>query len=128
MSDELDKREQAAKDLQSELNTTGLSRRGLLDRLKALGIGFGAASAVGVLGTKGAEAAPSMSISSTNAALNGIIQDSPGAEMQAGEGAETGEPQIEQAQFYYRRFVYRRFFYRRYSRFFYRRFRYYRRW
>lgn len=73
--DEGDKRRQA-NELQRELSQTRLSRRAFLDRLAALGIGFGAAS---VLGVKNADARSSVdspaSVQSTNPALNTIIEE-----------------------------------------------------
>ena len=37
-----------AQEIQRELNDKGLSRRAFLDRLKVLGVGFGAAAMLGV--------------------------------------------------------------------------------
>jgi len=39
---------QQAQEIQRELNDKGLSRRAFLDRLKVLGVGFGAAAMLGV--------------------------------------------------------------------------------
>jgi hypothetical protein len=73
--DEGNKKRQA-NDLQRELNQTGLSRRAFLDRLKTLGVGFGAVS---VLGVNNADALSSMdptaTVQSTNPALSTIIEE-----------------------------------------------------
>src|ERR1044072_3593412 len=42
MSDDRDKKHQEAKAIQEELNQKRLSRRGLLQRLRLMGVGFGA--------------------------------------------------------------------------------------
>jgi hypothetical protein len=80
-----------AQEIQRELNDKGLSRRAFLDRLKVLGVGFGAAA---MLGVRDADADirsdASVSLKSTNPALNNIIeegrQDLVGAE---GDGPKT---------------------------------------
>lgn len=130
MSNDFDSKQEELKKLQAELNTTGMSRRKFLDRLAAIGIGFGAAAALG----KSAEAREvpetSVSIGSTNPTVGGIVRD----------GQPEGETPDGLTRVAYRRF-YRRFyrrygrFYRRYARFyrryarFYRRYgRFYRRW
>ena len=75
MQDDQAKRQQA-QDLQSELANEGLSRRAFLDRIKLLGVGFGAAY---VLGMKDADAAVRsdtvVNLKSTNPALNDIIEE-----------------------------------------------------
>jgi hypothetical protein len=95
--DEGDKKRQA-NDLQRELNQTGLSRRAFLDRLKTLGVGFGAAS---VLGVNNADALSSMhstaTVQSTNPALSTIIevgrQDSEQfQDVAEGDGGTPGQP------------------------------------
>lgn len=102
--------------IQQELKTSGLSRRKFLDRLKALGIGFGA---VAVVGSEAAQAhtGDAVSLQSTNKAIGDIIDD--------GREQAAQDPNAKVAQYYYRR--YRRFYqrYRRYFRYrrhFYRRF------
>jgi hypothetical protein len=80
-----------AQEIQRELNDKGLSRRAFLDRLKVLGVGFGAAA---MLGVRDADADirsdASVSLKSTNPDLNNIIeegrQDLLGAE---GDGPKT---------------------------------------
>jgi hypothetical protein len=63
-------------DLTKELNDGRLSRRGLRERLAALGVGFGAAF---VLGLTGAQATPApeatVALTSTNPAINAIIDN-----------------------------------------------------
>ena len=118
MSNEFDSKQEELKKLQSELNSTGMSRRKFLDRLAVIGIGFGAAAALG----KSAEARempePSVSVGSTNPAIDGIVGD----EHAEGEGSDA-LTRVAYRRFYYRRFFrrfYRRYgrFYRRYSRFY----------
>lgn len=70
MSSDIDHREQLIRD---ELKPAKLSRRGFVDRIKALGLGFGAAV---MLGAEGAEArSPEISLKSTNPALDSIIDE-----------------------------------------------------
>jgi hypothetical protein len=81
MNDDRDKKCQDAKAIQEELNKKRLSRRGLLQRLKLLGVGFGAGY---LLSGKGAEAAVSSgeeseavaNLKSTNPVLNEVIDES----------------------------------------------------
>src|SRR5215470_5302315 len=65
-----------AQEIQRELNDKGLSRRAFLDRLKVLGVGFGAAA---MLGVRDADASvqsdASVSLESTNPTLNNIIEE-----------------------------------------------------
>ena len=67
---------QQAQEIQRELNDKRLSRRAFLDRLKVLGVGFGAAA---MLGVRDADADvhsdASLSLKSTNPALNDIIEE-----------------------------------------------------
>src|SRR5215831_15975269 len=88
-----------AQEIQRELNDKGLSRRAFLDRLKVLGVGFGAAA---MLGVRGADADvrsdASLSLKSTNPALNNIIEegrqdllgDGPNAQMAYSRGYSRG--------------------------------------
>ena len=105
--------------IQDELKSAGVSRRGFIDRIKSLGLGFGAAVALGVEAAE-ARTAPdaSVNLTSTNPVFDAIINE---AGKQEGQ-KEQGEKQIQEA--WYRRF-YRRF-YGRGFRGGYRRF--YRRW
>jgi hypothetical protein len=69
-------KERQAQEIQRELNEKGLSIRAFLDRLKVLGVGFGAAA---MLGVKDADADvqsdASVSLESTNPTLNNIIEE-----------------------------------------------------
>jgi hypothetical protein len=96
--------EKTQQEIQEQLKTAGVSRRGFIDRVKALGFGFGAAFALGVEGAD-AKTAPdaSLNLTSTNPALDKIINDGGPQEGQA----EPGEKKIQEA--WYRRF-YRRFY------------------
>ena len=107
--------------LQQDLKTKGLSRRNFLDRVKALGLGFGAAGTMGAAASAREATDKTVTLKSTNPAVDNIVTEGR-EELNRTPGA--GE---KVAQFFYRR--YRRFFiYRRYRRFFfYRRFRFYRR-
>ncbi len=111
MSDETKQNEIA--DLQQELKTSGLSRRGFLDRLKALGIGFGAAGAIGADASARESLDKAVTLKSTNPALDGIITE-------GREDAKAVDPERIQTAQYWRR--YRRFYRRGYRRYFYRRF------
>jgi hypothetical protein len=91
MHDDRDERRQQAKKIQEELNQKRLSRRGLFQRFRLLGVGFGAAyllgakeaGAVANSDTEGSDAVASLK--STNPALNDVIDEgrqhaAPGAE------------------------------------------------
>ena len=105
MNDETKRK--ALSEITQDINSSRLSRRGLLGRLKGLGVAFGAAV---MLGVKESDAhngpAATARLKSTNNALNDIIEE--GA--QAHPGGE-GEERPVQSAFYrvFRRF-YRRFF------------------
>ena len=94
-----DRREiqQQTDDIQKELNTEGLSRRAFLDRLKGLGVGFGAAYVLGVKGVEaGVRSDEVVSLGSTNPALNGIIEEgrqtlAPPTEAEGGEQFQTAQ-------------------------------------
>ncbi len=97
-------------DITNELHEGRLSRRGLSNRLKGLGLGFGAAFVLGMSGAHAATAPDAnVVLKSTNPALNSIIQN----------GTETGQAatndKLQQLAWF------RRFFRRFYTRF-------YRRW
>ncbi len=76
MHDDREIQRQRAQEIQNELNHEGLSRRAFLDRLKLIGVGFGAAF---VLGVKDADAGirsdAAVNLKSTNPALNNIIEE-----------------------------------------------------
>jgi len=97
-------------DIGRELRKGQLSRRGLADRFKALGIGFGAAMVLGVTGAHAA-AAPDAAITlkSSNAALNSIIQ--------SGSQAPTINPNVSAQQTAYYRY-YHRYYSRAYNRYY----------
>lgn len=81
MSDESDKKRQDAKAIQEELNKKTLSRRGLLQRLKLLGVGFGAGyllsgkDAEALARSEGEASDAVASLKSTNPALNEVIDE-----------------------------------------------------
>ncbi|MGO9005969.1 MAG: hypothetical protein ACLQIQ_11650 [Beijerinckiaceae bacterium] len=105
MADDIGKQQ-----IQNELKPAGLSRRGFIDRIKALGLGFGAAVALGAEGAKASNApATSVNIKSTNPALDGIINEG-----RKEEGpAQPGEKKVQEAWWYRRFWGYRRYWYRR---------------
>lgn len=124
MSDESDNKQQELQHLQDALKQGTVSRRSFLDRMKGLGVGFGAAF---LLGMKEADAAvdSSINVKSTNPAIDNIVKE--GQEAQALEQDPDAE-NMQVAQYFrsYRR-GYRRF-YRRYRRYYRRYRRYYRRY
>jgi hypothetical protein len=81
MSDDRDKKHQGTKAIQEELNKKRLSRRGLLQRLRLMGIGFGAAyllsgkDAEAVARSEGEGSDTVASLKSTNPALNEVIDE-----------------------------------------------------
>ena len=88
--------QQQAEDIQKELNTEGLSRRGFLDRVKALGVGFGATYVFGLKGAQAGVRDEVVSLGSTNSALNGIIEEGRQV-LDPGPVAEGGDPQFQTA-------------------------------
>jgi len=102
-----------AQEIQRELNDKGLSRRAFLDRLKVLGVGFGAAA---ILGVRDADADirsdASLRLKSTDPALNNIIEE--GRQDLLGDG-----PNIQMADGRYSRKYgrYSRKYSRRYARY-----------
>jgi len=94
-------------DIAKELSEGQLSRRGLFDRLKGLGVGIGAAYFLGLTAARAAKTPEAaVTLKSTNPALDAIIQE--GAPAAAGE-ADT--KQLQMAYDYYDR-------YHRYSRYY----------
>jgi len=95
-------------DIARQLNDGQLSRGGLFDLLKGLGIGFGAAF---VLGMSGAQAATTpeatVTLKSTNPVLDSIIQE--------GQPAATESVSSQHMAYYYR--YYHRY-YHPYSRYY----------
>ena len=119
MSNESDKKQQELKHLQDALKDGTVSRRIFLDRMKGLGVGFGAAF---LLGMKEADAAlvdSGVKVKSTNPAIDKIVQDG-----QTEQALDDPDANTQVAQ-YFR--VYRRG-YRRYRRYYRRYRRYYRRY
>jgi hypothetical protein len=119
MSNESDNKQQELKHLQDALKEGTVSRRSFLDRMKGLGVGFGAAF---LLGMKEADAAlvdSGVNVKSTNPAIDNIVKD--GQPEQA-----LGDPDANMQVAQYLR-VYRRG-YRRYGRYYRRYRRYYRRY
>ena len=75
MQDDQEKKRQA-KEIEQDLNK-GLSRRAFLDRLSAIGVGFGAAFVFGVNRSEaGVPADALVNLKSTNPVLNDIVQNS----------------------------------------------------
>lgn len=111
--------------IQTELNTTGMSRRKFLVALKASGLGFGAIAVSGTSARAHTDEG-TVYLKSTNAVLGNIAEENRAQEATDVEN----DPAMQTAQYYYRRFYrrYGRVWYRRYSRVFYRRFYYRRYW
>jgi hypothetical protein len=105
MNDETKRK--ALNEITQDINTSRLSRRGLLNRLKGLGVAFGAAV---MLGVKESEAhngpAATARLKSTNNALNDIIEE----DARAHPGGEGEERPVQSAFYRVFRRVYRRFF------------------
>jgi hypothetical protein len=90
---------QQAQEIQRELNDKGLSRRAFLDRLKVLGVGFGAAAMLGVRDAgAGVQSDASVSLESTNPTLNNIIEEG-----RQDLGAEGDGPNVQMADGRYSR-------------------------
>jgi hypothetical protein len=96
-------------DITNQLHEGNLSRAGLSNRLKGLGLGFGAAFVLGMTGAQAATASDSaVVLKSTNSSINAIIDN----------GSQTGQTAIDsngQQLAWYTRF-YRRFFRRFFRR------------
>jgi hypothetical protein len=118
MTNDSDKKRQEAKAIQEELNKQNLSRRGLLRRLKLLGVAFGAGylmsgkSADALTGSGGEASEAVASLKSTNAALNEIIDEGRSPDVAGEENADERGSRIKTA---YRR-VYARAYRRVYGR------------
>jgi hypothetical protein len=110
MAGDIEKKQQQKQEIQNDLKSAGVSRRGFIDRIKALGLGFGAAAALGVEGAEArTDPETSVNLTSTNPALNTIINEGRDEEKKA--RADDGK--IRTAWF---RRWYRRFFRRWYRR------------
>jgi hypothetical protein len=104
-------KEHQAQQIQRELNDKGLSRRAFLDRLKVLGVGFGAAAVLGVSDSDAdIRSNASVNLKSTNPALNNIIEEG-----RQDLGAEGDGPNVQMADGRYSRGYSRH--YARYSRY-----------
>jgi hypothetical protein len=105
MNDETKRK--ALNEITKDINTSRLSRRGLLNRLKGMGVAFGAAV---MLGVKESDAhngpAATARLKSTNNALNDIIEE----DARAHPGGEGEERPVQSAFYRVFRRVYRRFF------------------
>jgi hypothetical protein len=108
-------KQQQAQEIQRELNDKGLSRRAFLDRVKVLGVGFGAAA---MLGVRDADADvrsdASLSLKSTNPALNNIIEE--GRQDLLGDGPNVQMAYSRGYSRHYARYSRRYARYARYSR------------
>ena len=110
MRDDQDKKRQAEA-IEQELKR-GLSRRAFIDRLKAIGVGFGAAFVFGV--TRSEAAVPGealVSLKSTNPVLNDIVEGSQQDPALDNETASVLDDVDEEARLQlaqYRRVPYRR--------------------
>ncbi len=123
MSNESKNKQQELKHLQDALKEGTVSRRSFLDRMKGLGVGFGAAF---LLGMKEADAAlvdTGVNVKSTNPAIDDIVKDGlneqtlddPDANTQVAQYFRVYRRGYRRYRRYYRR--YRRY-YRRYSRYY----------
>jgi hypothetical protein len=127
MSDESNNKQQELQRVQNELKNGGVSRRRFLDSMKGLGVGFGAAFLLGIKESHASRLDPSVSVKSTNPAIDDIVKDGQAAQ-EAASAPENAEKNLQLAQYFrvYRR-GYRRF-YRRYHRYYSRYARFYRRY
>ena len=126
MSDESDNKRQELQRVQDELKKGGVSRRRFLDSMKGLGVGFGAAFLLGMKDANATRVDPSVSVKSTNPAIDGIVKDGEAAQAPADPDSPEGKLQVSQYFRVYRR-GYRRYrrgyfryarFYNRYSRYY----------
>jgi hypothetical protein len=84
MSDESNNKRQELQRVQDELKNGGVSRRNFLDRMKGLGVGFGAAFLLGIKESHASRLDPSVSVKSTNPAIDDIVKDGQAAQEAAG--------------------------------------------
>jgi hypothetical protein len=118
MGNHLDKKQQELKEIQDELQTSGLSRRKFLNRLQAVGVGFGAAFVMGVKNADALSAPESgVNLTSTNPALGDIIAE--GRQNPMGDELDADGKPVQLAQYarYYRRGYARYGRYGRYARY-----------
>jgi len=121
MSNESDSKQNELKRLQNALKEGTVSRRSFLDRMKGLGVGFGAAFLLGMKEADAARVDSGVNVKSTNPAIDNIVKDG-----QAEQVLDDPDANMQVAQYFrvyrrgyrrgYRR-VYRRG-YRRYARFY----------
>jgi hypothetical protein len=105
MADDIEKTQHQKQQIQDELKSPAVSRRGFIDRIKALGFGFGAAVALGVEGAEARDVPEtSVNLTSTNPAVAAILNE--GGEQ---DSQKPGDKGVQVA--WYRRFFRR--FYRR---------------
>ena len=90
MGDDSTKKPLDVSEISKQLSEGKLSRRGLLDRLRTVGIGFGAAFLLGV-GGRTAKATGTVALKSTNPAVDNIIQE--GQRMPTGNADDGSERQ-----------------------------------
>ncbi|MGO9234011.1 MAG: hypothetical protein ACLP4V_08005 [Methylocella sp.] len=122
MADDTEKTQHQKQQIQDELKAASVSRRSFIDRIKSLGLGFGAAVTLGVEGAEAREAPDtSVNLNSTNPSIKAILNEGDEQESQK----KPGDKGTQVA--WYRRF-FRRFYrrgwgggYRRFFRRFYRR-------
>jgi hypothetical protein len=120
MSDDRNNKHQDAKAIQEELNKNRLSRRGLLQRLRLMGVGFGATyllsgkDAEAVARSEGEASDTLASLKSTNPALKEIIDEGRKESPVGEESAD--DDRSSRTKIAYRRF-FRRFYRRVYRRF-----------
>lgn len=104
-------KQRQAQELEQELKR-GLSRRAFLDRLAAIGVGFGAAFALGLNRSEAAVPGDALvNLKSTDPVLNDIVEGSQQNQVLDNETALDEEARLQLAQ--YRRAIYRRAIYRR---------------
>ncbi|MCI0466163.1 MAG: hypothetical protein L0Y57_04040 [Beijerinckiaceae bacterium] len=116
MADDIDKMQDHKQQIQDELQSANVSRRNFIDRIKNLGFGFGASVFFGLEGAE-ARGTPdtAVNLTSTNPALDAILNEAGKAEDQTGPGEK--KVQVAWYRRIYRRFGARRFFRRVYRRF-----------
>jgi hypothetical protein len=70
MADDIEKTQQQKQQIQDELKSESVSRRGFIDRIKTLGFGFGAAVGLGLDGAEARDAPDtSVNLTSTNSGV-----------------------------------------------------------
>jgi hypothetical protein len=115
MSDDRDNKNQGVKAIQEELNQKRLSRRGLLQRLRLMGVGFGAAyllsgkDAEAVARSEGEGGDTLATLKSSNPALKEIIDE-------GRKESPLGEESADEDRSSHTRIAYRRVFRRVYRR------------